>query len=81
MSMNTFYGENPSPTSANRFENSRPLGTFTKSQVNHAPQGFQRIHDFLLQDQSAKLLPMERVCNCLKKRIDKHKERDVKYKE
>lgn len=81
MSMNTFYGENPSPTSANRFENSRPLGIFTKSQVNHATQGFQRIHDFLLQDQSAKLLPMERVCNCLKKRIDKHKERDVKYNE
>ncbi|MFJ1306709.1 rolling circle replication protein, Rep63 protein, partial [Acinetobacter baumannii] len=35
----------------------------------------------LLQDQSAKLLPKERVCNCLKKRIDKTKQREVKYNE
>lgn len=57
------------------------LGIFTKSPVNLNPQGLQRIHDFLLQDQSAKLLPKERVCNCLKKRIDKNKLRDVKYNE
>lgn len=44
-------------------------------------QGFQRIRDFILQDQSAKLLPKERVCNCLKRRIDKHKQREVKYNE
>ena len=57
------------------------LGIFTKSPVILNPQGLQRIHDFLLQDQSAKLLPKERVCNCLKKRIDKNKLRDVKYNE
>ena len=58
-----------------------PLGIFTKSQVNLTAQGLQRIHEFLLQDQSAKLLPKERVCNCLKKRIDRHKPRDIKYNE
>lgn len=79
--MNTFYGVNPSVTSLKKISNPSSLGIFTKSQVIHAPQGFQRIHDFLLQDQSAKLLPKERVCNCLKKRIDKDKLRDVKYNE
>jgi hypothetical protein len=62
-------------------ENGRVLGIFTKSQVIHGAQGFQRSNDFLLQDQSAKLLPKERVCNCLKKRIDKQKQREVKYNE
>jgi hypothetical protein len=62
-------------------ENGRVLGIFTKSQVIHGAQGFQRSNDFLLQDQSAKLLPKERVCNCLKKRIDKTKQREVKYNE
>lgn len=62
-------------------ENGAVLGIFTKSQVIHGAQGFQRSNDFLLQDQSAKLLPKERVCNCLKKRIDKTKLRDVKYNE
>lgn len=57
------------------------LGIFTKSQVIHASQGFERSNDFLLQDQSAKLLPKERVSNCLKKRIDKQKQREVKYNE
>ena len=55
------------------------LGIFTKSHVILATQGFQRLHEFLLQDQSAKLLPKERVTNCLKKRIDKQKQREVKY--
>ena len=50
------------------------LGIFTKSLV--APK---RVHDFILQDQSCKLLPKHRVCNCLKKRIDKNKNRTVKY--
>ena len=59
----------------------RGLGIFTKTHVKPTPQGFQRVHDFLLQDQSAKLLPKERVCNCLKKRIDKTKNREVKYNE
>lgn len=34
-----------------------------------------------MQDQSAKLLPKERVTNCLKRRIDKNKGRFVKYNE
>jgi hypothetical protein len=62
-------------------ENGRVLGIFTKSQVIHGAQGFQRSNDFLLQDQACKLLPKERVCNCLKKRIDKTKQREVKYNE
>ncbi|MCW8722129.1 rolling circle replication protein, Rep63 protein, partial [Acinetobacter baumannii] len=57
------------------------LGIFTKTQVIVTPQGIQRVHEFLLQDQSAKLLPRERVGNCLKKRIDKTKQREVKYNE
>jgi len=62
-------------------ENGRVLGIFTKTHVTVTSKGVQRIHEFLLQDQSAKLLPKERVCNCLKKRIDKHKDREVKYNE
>lgn len=79
--MNIFYGENPSLSSYKSVKNDHSLGTFTKSQVIPAQQGFQRIHNFLLQDQSAKLLPRERVGNCLKKRIDKDKLREVKYSE
>ena len=58
-----------------------PLGIFTKSHVTVTNEGVQRVHEFLLQDQSARLLPKERVCNCLKKRIDKTKLRDIKYNE
>ena len=61
--------------------NAPDLGIFTKSPVILTTKGFQRVHEFLLQDQSAKLLPKERVCNCLKKRIDKQKQREVKYNE
>lgn len=57
------------------------LGIFTKSQSKPENKGFERVHDFLLQDQSAKLLPRERVTNCLKRRIDKSKGRFVKYNE
>ena len=39
----------------------KPLGIFTKSHVIVNSQGLQRFHEFLLQDQSAKLLPKERV--------------------
>ena len=81
MSMNTFYGVNSPLASPKSAENARPLGIFTKSHVILATQGFQRLHEFLLQDQSAKLLPKERVINCLKKRIDKQKQREVKYSE
>jgi len=62
-------------------EKKRPLGIFTKTHVKLTPQGLQRVHDFLLQDQSAKLLPLERVSNCLKKRIDKRKNRNVMFNE
>jgi hypothetical protein len=55
-----------------------PLGISTKSQSS--PENI-RSQRYLLQDQSAKLLPKERVCNCLKKRIDKTKNRSVKYNE
>ena len=79
--MNTFYGVNSPLASPKSAENARPLGIFTKSHVILATQGFQRLHEFLLQDQSAKLLPKERVINCLKKRIDKQKQREVKYSE
>lgn len=63
-----------------------PLGTITKSHsainsVTHMDKGLQRSHDYILQDQSAKLLPKERVCNCLKHRIDKKKNRKVMYNE
>lgn len=57
------------------------LGIFTKSHVTLKAQALQRSHDFLLQDQSAKLLPKERVVNCLKRRIDKSKGHFVKYNE
>jgi uncharacterized protein YcnI len=79
--MSLFYGVNPSVTSPKKAQNPSSLGIFTKSHVMQSPQGFQRIHDFLLQDQSAKLLPKERVCNCLKKRIDKDRLREIKYNE
>ncbi|MDC4663987.1 protein rep (plasmid) [Acinetobacter baumannii] len=57
------------------------LGKLTKSQATPVNKGFQRSHSFVLQDQSAKLLPQERVCNCLKRRIDKNKNRTVMFNE
>lgn len=57
------------------------LGKLTKSQSTPENKGFQRLHSFVLQDQSAKLLPQERVCNCLKRRIDKNKNRTVMFNE
>lgn len=79
--MNQFYGETPLATSPKVQQIAKPLGIFTKSHVILSQQGLQRSHEFILQDQSAKLLPKERVCNCLKKRIDKSKLREVKYNE
>ena len=58
-----------------------PLGKLTKFQATPENKGFQRTNKFILQDQSAKLLPKERVCNCLKKRIDKNKNRFVLFNE
>lgn len=65
---------------------SAPLGTITKSHsaIDLKPQvnkGFERLHDYILQDQSAKLLPKERVKFCLKRRIEKTKNRCVMYNE
>ena len=79
--MNQFYGETPLATSPKVQQIAKPLGIFTKSHVILSQQGLQRSHEFILQDQSAKLLPRERVGNCLKKRIDKDKLREVKYNE
>lgn len=63
------------------FKSADGLGKFTKSQAKLENKGFQRSHSFILQDQSAKLLPLERVSNCLKKRIDKNKNRTVMFNE
>lgn len=52
------------------------LGIFTKSPSTPENLRFQR---YALQNQSAKLLPKERVCNCLKKRIEKTKDIGVMY--
>ena len=79
--MNIFYGVNPPKTSLHRVKNNRPLGIQTKSPAILTPQGFQRVHDYLLQDQSRKLLPKERVSKCRRFRIDKTKPRTVMYNE
>ena len=60
-------------------EDGKSLGIFTKSQATFKNTGVERLHNFILQDQACKLLPKHRVCNCLKKRIDKTKDRLVKY--
>ena len=62
-------------------QKSERLGIFTKSQSILANKGFDRLHEYILQDQSAKLLPHERVTNCLKKRIDREKKRLVMFNE
>lgn len=63
-------------------QKNEPLGIFTKSQSIVVNKGFQpRIHEYILQDQSSKLLPSERVCNCLKRRIDREKKRTVMFNE
>jgi hypothetical protein len=75
--MNTFYGENPPASSPNWVKNSQSLGIQTKSPAILTPQGFQRVHDYLLQDQARKLLPKERVSKCRRFKIDKTKPRTV----
>jgi hypothetical protein len=57
----------------------KPLGTITKYLSTPINTSFARPHDFILQDQSAKLLPTERVKYCLKNRIDKSKNRSIVY--
>ena len=57
-----------------------PLGIITKSHPILATQGFQRIQDYALQQQAAKLLHgKSRVCFCGKRKIDKLKNRSVVY--
>ena len=53
-----------------------PLGILTKSASSLVLQRFQR---YTLQDRASELLPKERVSCCLKRRIDKTKERHVMY--
>ena len=60
--------------------NGRPLGIITKSHPILDTQGFQRIQDYALQQQAAKLLHgKSRVCFCGKRKIDKNKKRGVVY--
>lgn len=66
---------------ASQQEKNSALGIFTKSHPIIDTQAFQRLHDFILQDQSSKLLPKERVRFCLKNRIDKTKNRNVMFNE
>jgi hypothetical protein len=85
--MSLFYGGSPSNSSKSVVldsfvaQKSAPLGTQTKSHVKLTPQSFQRVHDYLLQDQSSDLLPKERVRKCRRFRIDKTKPRTVMYNE
>ena len=59
---------------------SSSLGIITKSHPILATQGFQRIQDYALQQQAAKLLHgKSRVCFCGKRKIDKLKNRSVVY--
>ena len=61
-------------------ENGKPLGIITKSHPTLDTQGFQRIQDYALQQQAAKLLHgKSRVCFCGKRKIDKNKKRGVVY--
>lgn len=62
------------------------LGIFTKFQAKSAKTlDLSRVHEFLLQDQSCEILKKNklphRVSNCLKKRIDKTKNRKVSFNE
>lgn len=79
---NTYFSKSVSTLSeSSPVSKSGTLGKLTKSQSTTENKGFQRLHSFVLQDQSAKLLPQERVCNCLKRRIDKNKNRTVMFNE
>lgn len=61
-------------------ENGKPLGIITKSHPTLDTQGFQRIQDYALQQQAAKLLHgKSRVCFCGKRKIDKNRNRSVVY--
>lgn len=77
--LNAIPSSSPNLNHISSLNDDGSLGIFTKTHVNRLPVGLQRPHDFILQDQSAKLLPFERVVNCLKKRVTKKNPRYVKY--
>jgi hypothetical protein len=54
----------------------RTPSTLTSTRVSGK---VKRSHDYILQDQAGKLLPKERVRNCLKKRITKSKPVSISY--
>jgi hypothetical protein len=61
-----------------------PLGIVTKSHstsmyTSVSSGRIVRSHDYLLQDRACELLPKERVCNCLKKRVTSNKPISVDY--
>jgi hypothetical protein len=62
----------------------KPLGILTRTHstltgASVSSPKIIRSHDYILQDQSAKLLPKERVSNCLKKRITVNKPISIAY--
>ncbi|MFM2344719.1 MAG: hypothetical protein RLZZ210_1330, partial [Pseudomonadota bacterium] len=63
---------------------SPPLGIITKTHstltgASVSSPKIIRSHDYILQDQAGKLLPKERVSNCLKKRITANKPISIAY--
>jgi hypothetical protein len=61
-----------------------PLGIVTKSHstsmnTSVSSNRIIRSHDYILQDRAGELLPKQRVCNCLKKRITTNKPVSVSY--
>jgi hypothetical protein len=69
------FGESVATSSVNF----PPLGIITKYYATPVNTSFSRPHDFILQDQSAKLLPTERVRYCLKNRVSKLEPRKIVY--
>jgi hypothetical protein len=62
----------------------KPLGITTKTHstgINTSVSSPKvlRDHDYILQDRACELLPKERVCNCLKKRISANKPISIAY--
>ena len=76
----TGWDDLPASLRPHKDEKGRPLGIITKSHPTLDTQGFQRIQDYALQQQSAKLLHgKSRVCFCGKRKIDKNRNRSVVY--
>jgi hypothetical protein len=82
--VNNTKGQNFSICAGRTMPEMSPLGIVTKSHSSVDNTSFStnrivREHDYILQDQSSKLLPKERVANCLKKRITTNKPISVAY--